>query len=259
MAGLDIGFAAAAAGGLISFLSPCVLPLVPAYLCFIAGTTLDELLETTEAAGAEARRLNRRVLIGAVGFVLGFTTVFVALGASASAINPLIMAYKVPLAWIAGVVIILFGLHFMGLFRFSFLYREARFMPALPDGMIGAQSFWQFLGPYVLGLAFAFGWTPCIGPILATILAIAATHDSLRYGVALLTVYSLGLGIPFFLSALAMNRFLQFSTRFRRHMRKVEIAAGLLLVGTGFLILTGTFERIAIFLLDNAPWLAEFG
>ena len=260
MAALDIGFAAAAAGGVISFLSPCVLPLVPAYLCFVAGTSLEELTKAADDTGAAARQLNRRVMIGAVGFVLGFSTVFVALGAGASAINPLILAYKVPLSQVAGVVIVLFGLHFMGLFRFAFLNREARFMPSLPGGDKAATSpTWQFFGPYVIGLAFAFGWTPCIGPILATILTVAASRESLGEGVALLGVYSLGLGIPFLIAAYGVQSFMRFAGGFRKHMGKVEFAAGLLLAATGVLIFLGSLETIAIFMIEVFPWLAELG
>lgn len=252
MAGIEIGYAAAAVGGLISFLSPCVLPLVPAYLCFIAGTSLDRLVaENADGTAMANPDLNRRVTIGAIGFVLGFTTVFVALGASASAINPLILAHKIIIGRIAGAIIILFGLHYMGLLRIGFLNRDARFMPAMPGG--------RFAGPYLIGLAFAFGWTPCIGPILATILAVAASQESLKTGVALLTVYSLGLGIPFLAAAFAVRGFLAFATRFRKHMQKVEIAAGVLLVGTGTLMLLGSFEKVALFLITTFPVLGRLG
>lgn len=255
MADLNISYAAAAAGGLLSFLSPCVLPLVPAYLCFIAGTSFEELTKS-EAQGHE--RLTRRVAIGAIGFVLGFTTIFVALGAGASAINPYILAHKETLGRIAGVVIIIFGLHYMGVFRIAFLNREARFQPDRIGDV--SQSLWmQFLSPYVLGLAFAFGWTPCIGPILATILAVAASQESLRAGVALLSTYSLGLGIPFLAAAFAIRGFLAFARRIRQHMQKIEIAAGLLLAGTGLLMVLGSFETIAITLINLFPFLTKLG
>jgi cytochrome c-type biogenesis protein len=259
MAGFDISYAAAAAGGLLSFLSPCVLPLVPAYLCFIAGTSFEELTRE-DALGEElgSEGLTRRVALGGIGFVLGFSTIFIALGASASAINPLILAHKELLGRVAGLVIIVFGLHYMGLLRIPVLNREARFQP----NHIGdvTQNLWlQFLSPYVLGLAFAFGWTPCIGPILATILAIAASQESLVSGVALLGVYSLGLGIPFLAAAFAVRGFLSFAVRIRRHMGKIEKAAGLLLAGTGLLMMLGSFERIAIMLLNVFPFLARLG
>ncbi len=260
MGGLDGGFGIAALGGLISFLSPCVLPLVPAYLCFMAGTTLEELTKSQEKSASDpalARQLNRRVLFGALGFVLGFTTVFVALGASASAINPFIQANRVILGQVAGSIIIILGLHYMGVFRFAFLDRDVRFMPQI--GGAGAPAYMQIAAPYLIGLAFAFGWTPCIGPILATILTLAASQESLGYGVALLTTYSLGLGIPFIAAALGVRAFLAFSASFRKHLHKVEIAAGVLLVGTGVLMVLGSFELIATYLINTFPALGKLG
>lgn len=256
---MDVGYFAAALGGLISFLSPCVLPLVPAYLCFIAGTSFEELTrEDAQGKPLASEGLTLRVAIGAVGFVLGFTTIFVALGASASAINPLIIQHKELLSRIAGAIIIVFGLHYMGLFRIAFLNRDARFHIA--GSGEGERSYlMQFASPYLLGLAFAFGWTPCIGPILATILTIAAAQESLTAGASLLTVYSLGLGIPFLAAAFAVRGFLSFASKFRRHMQKVEIAAGVLLAVTGLMMLTGNFERIAIFLIETFPVLGTLG
>ena len=256
---MEIGYFAPAIGGLISFLSPCVLPLVPAYLCFIAGTSFEELTrEDAQGKPLASEGLTLRVAIGAVGFVLGFTTIFVALGASASAINPLIIQHKELLSRIAGAIIIVFGLHYMGLFRIAFLNRDARFHIA--GSGEGERSYlMQFASPYLLGLAFAFGWTPCIGPILATILTIAAAQESLAAGASLLTVYSLGLGIPFLAAAFAVRGFLSFASKFRRHMQKVEIAAGVLLAVTGLMMLTGNFERIAIFLIETFPVLATLG
>jgi cytochrome c-type biogenesis protein len=256
---MEIGYFAAAIGGLISFLSPCVLPLVPAYLCFIAGTSFEELTrEDAQGKPLASEGLTLRVAIGAVGFVLGFTTIFVALGASASAINPLIIQHKELLSRIAGAIIIVFGLHYMGLFRIAFLNRDARFHIA--GSGEGERSYlMQFASPYLLGLAFAFGWTPCIGPILATILTIAAAQESLAAGASLLTVYSLGLGIPFLAAAFAVRGFLSFASKFRRHMQKVEIAAGVLLAVTGLMMLTGNFERIAIFLIETFPVLGTLG
>ncbi|PKP78353.1 MAG: cytochrome C biogenesis protein [Alphaproteobacteria bacterium HGW-Alphaproteobacteria-3] len=256
---MEIGYFAAAIGGLISFLSPCVLPLVPAYLCFIAGTSFEELTrEDAQGKPLASEGLTLRVAIGAVGFVLGFTTIFVALGASASAINPLVIQHKELLSRIAGAIIIVFGLHYMGLFRIAFLNRDARFHIA--GSGEGERSYlMQFASPYLLGLAFAFGWTPCIGPILATILTIAAAQESLAAGASLLTVYSLGLGIPFLAAAFAVRGFLSFASKFRRHMQKVEIAAGVLLAVTGLMMLTGNFERIAIFLIETFPVLGTLG
>jgi cytochrome c-type biogenesis protein len=247
MGGLDISYAGAAGAGLISFLSPCVLPLVPAYLSYMAGTTLDRMLEPN---GADAA-LNRRVFVSAVAFVVGFATVFVAMGASASALNRLIIENIEIIGKIAGAVIVLFGLHYMGLLKIPLLYREARFRTA--DGSTG------LVGAYVLGLAFAFGWTPCVGPILATILTVAASREDLGYGISLLATYALGLGIPFLVAALAVKPFMRFMQRFRRHLHKVEIAAGALLVLTGILIFTNSLGQFSYFLLDMFPWLASIG
>ena len=247
MAGLDITYAAAGGAGVLSFLSPCVLPLVPAYLCFVAGTSLDQVIEE----GAVERAMGRRVVMSALAFVLGFSTVFVLMGASASAINQLIFDYIDIVAKVAGVVIILFGLHFMGLLKIPWLYREVRFNSgAAPTGLVGA---------YVIGLAFAFGWTPCVGPILATILTIAASRDSLAYGVSLLGVYAFGLGVPFLIAALCLNPFMGFLQRFRRHIRRVEIATGALLALTGALIFTNALSTFGFYLLELFPVLGSIG
>ncbi len=247
MSGLDISYAGAAGAGLISFLSPCVLPLVPAYLSYMAGTSLDRMLEHDDTQDA----LTRRVFVSALAFVIGFSTIFIAMGASASALNRLIVENIDIIAKIAGSVIVLFGLHYMGLLKIPLLYREARFRTAdNSSGLVGA---------YVLGMAFAFGWTPCIGPILATILTVAASRDDLGYGISLLATYALGLGIPFLLAALAVKPFMRFMQRFRRHLRKVEIVAGALLVLTGILIFTSSLGQFSYFLLDMFPWLATIG
>lgn len=258
----SISYLAAFLGGLISFLSPCVLPLVPAYLSYMAGTTYGALTQG-EAGGGDAA-LTRRVAVGALGFVLGFSTVFVALGATASAISPLILANKVVIGYVAGTVIVLLGLHYMGVFRIALLDREMRLMPATLGGggtasAAPASPVMQALGPYTIGLAFGFGWTPCIGPILAAILSVAASRDDLGYGVSLLSVYSAGLGLPFIAAALGIRSFLAFSQKFRRHMPKVEIAAGVLLVATGLLIVSGSLETIAFWLIDTFPFLATLG
>ncbi len=248
MSGLDISYAGAAGAGLISFLSPCVLPLVPAYLSYMAGTTLDRMLDES---GDMQAAMTRRVFVSALAFVIGFATVFIAMGASASALNRLIIENIDILAKIAGAVIVIFGLHYMGLLKIPLLYREARFhTKENSTGLVGA---------YVLGLAFAFGWTPCIGPILATILTVAASRDELGYGISLLATYALGLGIPFLLAALAVRPFMRFMQRFRRHLRKVEISAGALLVLTGILIFTNSLGQFSYFLLDLFPWLATIG
>ncbi len=215
-----------ALAGLVSFLSPCVLPLVPPYLGYLGGTTIDQM---TSEDGLEDH-VWRRVVIASLFFVLGFTTVFVGLGASASVVGQLIQTYKAELAMVAGVVIILFGLHFLGVLPIPLLYTDTRYHHA---DMSGA----SYAGAYVIGLAFAFGWTPCIGPILATVLALAANEASLGAGVRLLAVYSLGLGVPFVLAAVAIRPFLSFMQRFRRHLGTMEKVMGVLLVITGLLFL----------------------
>lgn len=248
MSGLDVSFLAALGAGALSFVSPCVLPLVPAYICFVAGTTLDRLTDTDEIDPA----LARRVLWTSVAFVFGFSTVFVALGASATALNRLLFDHLEIIGQVAGAVIVLFGLQFMGVFRIGFLNREARFD-------VGTKAPPGWLGAYLVGLAFAFGWTPCVGPILATILTLAASHDSLAYGTSLLATYAAGLGIPFVLAALGIRKFLAVMKRLRPHMRKIEFGAGLLLAITGILVFTNTLQTFSGALLDWFPWLAKIG
>ena len=231
--------------GLVSFLTPCVLPLVPPYLGYLGGTTISQAT-TEEDIDA---RVWRRVVAGAVVFVLGFTTVFVSLGAGASAIGQLVLTYKSQLAIAAGLVIILFGLHFLGIFRIALLYREARYHPQLQGA--------GYLGAYLIGLAFAFGWTPCIGPILAPVLVLAANEDSLGAGVRLLFAYSMGLGIPFVLAAVAIRPFLSFMRHFRRHLGMIEKGMGVLLVLTGILFITGSMNWFGQWMLETFPVLGQ--
>jgi cytochrome c-type biogenesis protein len=240
----DVTWPAAAAAGVLSFLSPCVLPLVPPYLTFIAGTTIEELAEGGET------RARRDTLLAALLFVAGFSTVFVTLGATASVFGQIVRAHLEFLSLIAGLVIIAMGLHFLGLFRLAFLYREKRFSVEKPIGLWGA---------YLMGLAFAFGWTPCIGPILAAILALAGTEDTVARGAGLLAVYSAGLGIPFIIAALAMAPFLRFMQRFRAHFGKVERVVGVLLVVTGIAFMTGGVQRASYWLLEAFPGLSNLG
>ena len=241
----DISILAAFLAGLVSFLSPCVLPLVPPYLVYLAGASLERL------ADREAEPLVKRdTVIAAALFVAGFSTVFVALGASASAVGGLIRAYSGPLATFAGIVIIVMGLHFLGVTKIALLMRERRVTVAKPVGLWGA---------YVMGLAFAFGWTPCIGPILAAILAVAASEKTVAHGAGLLAVYSLGLGVPFILAALAIEPFAAFLARFRKHLVRVEQAMGALLVLTGIAFLTGSVTEVSVWLLETFPVLGKIG
>jgi cytochrome c-type biogenesis protein len=235
-----------ALAGLVSFLSPCVLPLVPPYLGYLGGTTIDEFT----AEEGVPRHVWGRVILASLLFVLGFTTVFVGLGAGASFFGQLIQSYKRELEIISGLIIILFGLHFLGIYRVAVLYKEARYHAVHHHGV-------SYIGAYVIGLAFAFGWTPCIGPVLATVLALAANEASLTTGVKLLFVYSLGLGIPFILAAIAVQPFISFMVRFRRHLDKVEKVMGLILVVTGLLFLTGSINWLGSWLLDAFPGLSQ--
>lgn len=241
MNGFDVSFAGAFGAGALSFLSPCVLPLIPAYLCFLGGVGFDQLTE----------RRQKGVLPAAFAFVIGFSLVFIAMGASASALNHVLMDNMYWLSVAAGLVIIVFGLHYMGLIRIGFLNFEKRLhVQQRPAGLIGA---------FILGLAFAFGWTPCVGPILATILMLAAGGSGIGHGTALLAAYAAGLGVPFLLAAFAAGPFMRFLGRFRRHLRQVEIAIGSLLIITGVLILSGRMNVIGNWLLENVPAFQSVG
>ena len=241
----DVSFPAALIAGLISFLSPCVLPLVPPYLIYLTGATIEQVAHQDTVSSSR-----RAVLVSAVMFVLGFSTVFVALGASASLIGGWIRAWSAELSVVAGIVIILMGLHFLGLTRIGFLMREGRLPIPKPVGLWGA---------YVMGLAFAFGWTPCIGPILAAILSVAAAEATVAKGASLLAVYSAGLGIPILLAAFMVERFSSLFARMKRHLASVERAMGVLMVMTGIGFLTGAVSSVSIWLLETFPGLQNFG
>jgi cytochrome c-type biogenesis protein len=242
----DVTLGGAFLAGLISFISPCVLPIVPPYLCFIAGVSVEQM-----RAGAVTDALGRRIIVSAVAFVLGFSTVFVALGATASLIGQTIAQWFDVLSIAAGAVIAVMGLHFLGVFRIGLLYREARVEVARkPPGLLGA---------YVLGLAFAFGWTPCVGPVLAAILFMAGAEESARQGAGLLAAYAAGIGLPFILAAAFASRFLGAARRFNRYLPVVEKVMGGLLVLTGVLFMTGQMSRIAQWLLDTFPAFATIG
>lgn len=247
MGGFEVSYIGSLVAGMLSFLSPCVLPLVPPYLCFIGGVSLEQISEEEELAPG----VMRAVVLSAVVFVLGFSTVFIALGATASTIGDFIVDYMDILSKIAGGVIIVLGLHFIGIIRIPILYREARFhAEKKPAGLIG---------PYIIGLAFAFGWTPCVGPVLAAILMVAGSESSITYGMGLLAVYSAGLGIPFILAAVAMKPFMDFMARFRRHLQTVERVIGALLVLTGILFMTGSMADIAFWILETFPSIGTIG
>ena len=242
---LNISIGAAALAGALSFLSPCVLPLVPSYLVFISGTSLEDL------RGSEARLNYKYVLLAALMFVLGFTTVFVALGATASYFGQAVRSQLPLLSQLAGVLIIIMGLHFLGLFKLQILSREARYHhDSKPFGLFGA---------YAVGLAFAFGWTPCLGPVLAAILSVAANAETVTKGAMLLAVYSLGLSIPFLIAAASVNVFLNFFARFKSKLALVEKFMGAALVVTGLMFLTGTMQTLSYWILETFPSLGVIG
>lgn len=241
----DVSIPAALLAGIISFLSPCVLPLVPPYLIYLTGATIEHV-----ASDEEPRASKRAVMLSALIFVLGFSTVFVALGASASLIGGLIRAWSAQLSILAGIVIILMGLHFLGLTRLGFLMREGRLPIPKPVGLWGA---------YIMGLAFAFGWTPCIGPILAAILSVAASEATVAKGAGLLAIYSAGLGIPFLLAAFMVEQFSSMLARMKKHLATVERVMGVLMVLTGIGFLTGAVSSASIWLLETFPALQSFG
>jgi cytochrome c-type biogenesis protein len=242
---LNVTIPAALLAGMLSFLSPCVLPLVPPYLVYLTGTSLERFADAEEEP-----RVRRETIAAALLFVLGFSTVFVALGASASVIGAVLRAYSGELAIVAGIAIIIMGLHFLGLTPIGLLMREKRLEVAKPVGLWGA---------YLMGLAFALGWTPCIGPILAAILAVAASEATVARGAGMLAVYSLGLGIPFIAAALAVEAFAAFLAHFRAHLGLVEKVMGGLLVLTGVAFLTGGVTQASFWLLETFPMLGKIG
>jgi cytochrome c-type biogenesis protein len=241
----NVPISAALIAGVLSFLSPCVLPLVPPYLIYLTGATIEHVANDEAVASSK-----RAVMISALLFVLGFSTVFVALGATASLIGAVIRAWSAQLSIAAGIVIVVMGLHFLGLTRIGFLMREGRLSISKPVGLWGA---------YVMGLAFAFGWTPCIGPILAAILSMAAAEATVAKGAGLLAVYSAGLGIPFLAAAFMIERFSSLFTRMKRHLATIERAMGVLLVITGVGFLTGSVSAVSIWLLETFPSLQNLG
>ncbi len=233
----------AVAAGLLSFLSPCVLPIVPPYLAFMGGVSVDEM--------AEERASRRRVFVSACFFVLGLSTIFILLGFAFSAMGRALLAYQDWFVVIAGIVVMIFGAHFVGVFRLGFLDRDMR----VESGSSGGTA----TGAYILGLAFAFGWTPCLGPILGTILGLAATEGDLARGTTLLAFYAFGLGIPFLLVAAFFPRLKGVMNWMKRHMDKIERASGLLLWTVGLMMLTGQFTAFSFWMLEKFPGLATLG
>ncbi|HYL72823.1 MAG TPA: cytochrome c biogenesis protein CcdA [Bryobacteraceae bacterium] len=219
--------------GLVSFLSPCVLPLVPGYVSMISGAGLEEL---KQAQG----QLMRRVMVNSISFILGFSIVFVTLGAISTEVGQLAAQYKHTLSIVAGVIIIIFGIHLTGIFQIKWLLQDTRL-----HNMKGGST---PIGAFVIGFAFAFGWTPCLGPILTVILGFASQEDTLIKGILLLGVYSLGLAVPFLATSLLMERFLKFYSRFRSHMHMLEVASGGLLIALGVLLVIGRFTLISSWL-----------
>jgi cytochrome c-type biogenesis protein len=253
---IDVSYVSALGAGAISFLSPCVLQLVPPYLCYMAGVSVDQFRGTPGPDGAAVAEapvsaVRLPLIAAALAFIAGFSTVFVALGAGASTIGVFLRAWQDWLAIAAGIVIIVMGLNFLGVFRIALFSREARFQtrgaPANP------------FAAYVMGLAFAFGWTPCIGPVLGPILTLAGARDSVAEGAALLAVYSAGLGIPFLLAAVFSGAFMRFMQSFRSHLGTVEKVIGGLLVLAGILFLTGGMQSMSFWLLERFPVLGTLG
>ena len=230
----NVSLIAAFTAGLVSFLSPCVLPLVPGYVSLISGASVEEL-----KAGQDQRLLTK-VLAHSLLFILGFSIVFISLGASATWLGQALLSRMSVLYKLAGIVIIVFGLHLTGILKIGLLYRDKRFHSA------GKPA--SALGAFLIGLAFAFGWTPCIGPILAVILGLAATQKFVVQGIFLLSIYSLGLAVPFLLTSLGVSHFLKFYNRFRAHLHQVEVFSGVILIVLGVMIFTNQFTRLSGYL-----------
>lgn len=258
---LTISYLSAFFAGIISFLSPCVLPLIPPYMCFLAGKSLGDLTaeanvavgndETGNVAVATGNNLTRQLAWRSFAFVLGFSTVFILLGATATILGQIVQDYFEILSQIAGAIIIIMGIHFLGIIKIPFLMVEKRYYnDEKPTG---------FFSAYLIGLAFAFGWTPCVGPILATILAIASQEQSTFTGMALLGTYSLGLGIPFMMAALFLKPFLNFMQKFRKHLGVVEKVMGVFLILAGIMFLTGYMATISYWLLETFPVFNDIG
>ncbi|MGD2081231.1 MAG: cytochrome c biogenesis protein CcdA [Nitrospirota bacterium] len=233
----EVTYPLAFAAGVLSFLSPCVLPLVPSYVSFITGMSFEELTEEADKA-----RIRRLTITNSLAFVLGFSVVFIALGASTSYVGQMFRLYQEEIRIVGGILVIIFGLFIMGLFKMDFLMREKKFhLQGRPSG---------YLGVFVVGIVFAAGWTPCIGPILGGILLYATSQGSTALGLKLLSIYSLGLAIPFLLSALAINSFLSYSKKVQKYMRAIMFVSGLVLIAFGVLLLTDKVSELANYFPD---------
>ncbi|MBK5934174.1 cytochrome c-type biogenesis protein [Rhodovulum imhoffii] len=244
---LEISYGGAAIAGLLSFLSPCILPIVPFYLCYMAGISMNELRGEDRIAPGAVRRLG----VSAVFFALGVTSIFVLLGMGATALGQGFRAWKEELSYLAALILFVFGLHFLGIVRIPFLYREARMeSKAEPTTILGA---------YMMGLAFGFGWTPCVGPALAAILMVASGMGDVWRGGLLLLVYGLAMTLPFVLAALFAKPFLRWMQRNRRYLGHVEKAMGVMLILFAGLIATNSVAVIAQFMIDNVPWFSKLG
>lgn len=238
----DLSYTGAALAGILSFLSPCILPMVPFYLCYMAGISMQEL----RADGGIAPGAQRRLVVSAVAFALGVTTIFVLLGLGVTALGQAFIQWKDPLSYVAAAILVVFGLHFLGILRVPFLYREARLNPkAEPTNLIGA---------YLMGLAFGFGWTPCVGPALAAILMVASGTGDLWKGGTLLLVYGLAMTLPFVIAALFARPFLAWVGRNRRYLGYIEKIMGGMLIVFAILIATNSVNYIADFLIRHFDW-----
>ena len=242
----NVGILTAFVFGLISFISPCVLPIVPGYLSFISGVSFEEMQNTNSSSA-----VRKRIILNALFFILGFSLVFIGMGASATAIGQFLREQQNLISKIAGGLIIIFGIHMTGIFKIPFLNYEKRFHTK--GKKIG------LLGAFLVGFAFAFGWTPCIGPILAGILVLASRQETIGQGIILLTSYSLGLAIPFFLTALSLSAFFNVFNKFKRHLHKVEIVGGILLIIIGVLIMTNYLTILSGYFAKWFPFLNEIG
>ena len=242
----NVGILTAFVFGLISFIPPCVLPIVPGYLSFISGVSFEEMQNTNSSSA-----VRKRIILNALFFILGFSLVFIGMGASATAIGQFLREQQNLISKIAGGLIIIFGIHMTGIFKIPFLNYEKRFHTK--GKKIG------LLGAFLVGFAFAFGWTPCIGPILAGILVLASRQETIGQGVILLTSYSLGLAIPFFLTALSLSAFFNVFNKFKRHLHKVEIVGGILLIIIGVLIMTNYLTLLSGYFAKWFPFLSELG